>query len=74
MSKDGWSGLELPTNMMGRGCQLADDDLSVTNTERSGEATNKDVRNSILIKSKQMVRCHRPWTPLLWPTVPATRS
>jgi enolase len=54
MSKDGWSGLELPANMTGRRCQSADDDLSVTNTERSGEATNRGVANSILINSNQI--------------------
>jgi enolase len=54
MTKDGWSGLELATNMIGRGCQSTDDDLSVTNTERSGETTNRGVANSILINSNQI--------------------
>src|SRR5574344_652536 len=53
MAEDDWEGWKLMTDKLGDKIQLVGDDLFVTNPERLQMGVEKNVANSILVKSNQ---------------------
>jgi len=54
LDEDDWDGWKYATEQLGDKIQLVGDDFLVTNTERLGQAIEKGLANSILIKVNQI--------------------